>query len=64
MTVPGFEPGFSQPLGDIKRSPVEKEMSDACVAQLVWAVDREPEDPGSIPGTVESVPFSISNSLN
>ena len=35
MTVPGFEPGFSQPLGDIKRSPVEKEMSDACVAQLV-----------------------------
>ena len=37
--------------------PVEK-ISDACVAQLVRDVDRQSKDPGSNPGTVESVSFS------
>ena len=32
-------------------------MSEACVAQLVRAVDRQSEDPGSYPGTVEWVFF-------
>ena len=30
-------------------------MSDACVAQLVRAVDQQSKDPGSNPGIVESV---------
>ena len=38
--------------------PVEKGMRDACVAQLVRAIDRQSKDPGSNPGTVESVSFS------
>ena len=38
--------------------PIEKVMSDACVDQLVRAVDRQSKDPGSNPGTVESVSFS------
>ena len=33
-------------------------MSDACVAQLIRAVDRQSKDPGSNPGTIESVSFS------
>ena len=32
-------------------------MLDACVAQLVRAVDRQSKDPGSNPGTVASVSF-------
>ena len=36
---------------------MEQEMSDACVAQLVRAVDRQSKDPGSNPGRVESVSF-------
>ena len=32
-------------------------MSDACVAQLVRAVDRQSKDPGSNPGIVKSVSF-------
>ena len=39
------------PSGDIK-------MSDAYVAQLVRAVVRQLKNPGSNPGTVESVSFS------
>ena len=50
------------PYHDFARSvykvSVEKEMSDACVAQLVRAVDRQLKDPGSNHGTVESVCFS------
>ena len=34
------------------------ELSDACTAQLVRAVDRQSKDPGSNPDTVESVSFS------
>ena len=34
-------------------------MSDACVAQLVRIVDRQSKDPGSNPGTVQSVSLSI-----
>ena len=37
---------------------MKKGMSDACVDQLVRAVDRQSKDPGSNPGTVESVSFS------
>ena len=33
-------------------------MSEACVAQLVRAVGRQSKDPGSNPGTVESVSLS------
>ena len=36
---------------------MEKEMLDACVAQLVRAVVRQSKDPGSNPGTVENVCF-------
>ena len=43
---------------------VEKEMSDACVARLVRAVDRQSKDLGSNPGTVESVSFSAGRFLN
>ena len=54
-TVPGFEPGSF----DCKRGfRVEKEISDASVAQLVRAVDWQLKDPGSNPGTVASVSFS------
>ena len=38
--------------------PVEKGMSNACVAQLNRAVDRQSKHPGSNPGTVKSVSFS------
>ena len=37
---------------------MKKEMSDACVAQMVRAVDRQLKDPGSNPSTVDSVSFS------
>ena len=39
-------------------------MSDACVAQLVRAVDRQSKDPGSNPGTVERVSLSTERFLN
>ena len=35
-----------------------KGISDACVAQLVRAVDWQSKDPGSNPGIVESASFS------
>ena len=34
-------------------------MSKACVAQLVRAVNQRSKDPGSNPGKVECVSFSI-----
>ena len=37
---------------------MENGMSDACVDQLVRAVDRQSKDPDSNPGTVESISFS------
>ena len=36
---------------------------DACVAQLVRAVDRQSNDPGSNPDTVERVSFSTDEFL-
>ena len=36
---------------------MEKEMSDACMAQLVREVERRSKDLGSNPGTFESVFF-------
>ena len=39
--------------------PAEKEMLDACVAQLVRALDQQSKDPGSNPRTVNNVSFSI-----
>ena len=36
---------------------MEEEMLDACLAQLVKAVERQSKDPGSNPGTVENVSF-------
>ena len=39
-------------------------MSDACVAQLVRAVDWQSKDPGSNSGTVESVSFATEKLLN
>ena len=35
-----------------------EKMSDAFVARLVTAVDRQSKDPGSNPGTIGSVSFS------
>ena len=42
----------------LKNRRFRKEMSDACIAQLVRAVDRQSKDPGSNPGTIKSVSFS------
>ena len=44
---------------------MEKGKSDACVAhnQLHRAVDRQSQDPGSNPGTFESVSFSTERFL-
>ena len=49
---------IKMPKRNITSFSYEKGMSDACVAQLVRAVDRQSKDLGSNPGTVKSVFFS------
>ena len=48
----------------IRGLPFENGISDACVAWLVRPFDRQSKDPGSNPGTFESVSFSTERILN
>ena len=41
---------------------MEKGMSDACVTQLVRAVDRQSKDPARIPGQLEASLFAQKDS--